>query len=400
MQRGDEEDKQLLDEEEPFSSHKIFSRKVLLAVFSTCLLVGLGGGFFFVLFPPQPHQVDSDDTGYPPTTSREKNSNGEYEEETGPKPTPPPVVNNEYDEPQVENETNVVPIPETKEGSIDHTLEFDPGEYRDFGDPGEDDIDGQPLSMRWIQSKQGIQARLEDCKILFESAETEWDQRLARAHCGTGYDFKNSSALTKRWKVVFFSRAWIHDLGLYTYSGCPRHCPLSPKCVISFSEHPRGLEDADVIVLPSFDSMALDHQRLKSRKKQYKVIYWREAKWKPHPGLDYQRDHFDFEMGVHYYSGLLNPVFPKSPLDLLRGAFTSQESGPVQLVKDPPTHHEYFAASLFSDCNTPSQRQTYVNHLLKYLGKDRIHQYGACGNLVLPKKPIQNALKILAKYKL
>jgi hypothetical protein len=41
----------------------------------------------------------------------------------------------------------------------------------------------------------------------------------------------------------------------------------------------------------------------------------------------------------------------------------------------------------------------YISHLTDFLGDDRVHQYGVCGNRKLPPPPIKNAAKVIARYK-
>ena len=101
-------------------------------------------------------------------------------------------------------------------------------------------------------------------------------------------------------------------------------------------------------------------------------------------------------MGVHFYSGIPNPVFMRKPIQLLSSSFPPHP--PVEFL---PLSERlgYFALSIISDCNAPSLRDAYLRTLVSILGSDNVHEYGKCGNRKLPPKPIINAAKMIAKYK-
>ena len=130
------------------------------------------------------------------------------------------------------------------------------------------------------------------------------------------------------------------------------------------------------------------------RKNQYRVLYWREAFYYVTP-LNLQRK-FDFQMGVHWWSGILNPQFMRTPASLLGGVTYPQ---PQVIPFIAPEQRTNFAMSIISNCFASSQRQTYINRLSSYVGKNRVHQYGKCGNLQLPPPPIKNAAKVIATHK-
>jgi len=101
-------------------------------------------------------------------------------------------------------------------------------------------------------------------------------------------------------------------------------------------------------------------------------------------------------MGVHHYSGILNPVFLRGPTAMMNGHRTSDGS---YLAFVPVEQRTNFALSVISDCNTPSFRKLYISELLMKLGHEKIHQYGKCGNMHLPPKPIERAMKVISTYK-
>jgi len=224
------------------------------------------------------------------------------------------------------------------------------------------------------------------------------DYEIASANCGWGYAFRNSSATTKPWDVVFLGSHWtrtIRDL-----SGCPATCPLSPKCrirVISRYQDFRKFDQANVIVMFQTEaSTIMQYLRWKYSSrlpKQYKVLYQREARLRM-PVAKTQRA-FDFEMGVHYYSSLLNPSFLRSPAQLLSGAF--YPNPPLHYT--PGEHKSNFMMSAISFCGSTSMRNQYIDRLESILGSERVHRYGDCGNRKLPPKPINNAAKLVATYK-
>lgn len=56
--------------------------------------------------------------------------------------------------------------------------------------------------------------------------------------------------------------------------------------------------------------------------------------------------------------------------------------------------------SVISHCSAQSHRDDYVRQLIQHLGHDRVHRYGKCGDRTLPERPISNAARLIAKYKL
>ena len=220
----------------------------------------------------------------------------------------------------------------------------------------------------------------------------EW--AIRRADCGAGYDFRNSAAKEKRYKVVLYGETWPKYVHL---SGCPNGgrdpCPWSPKCQFVMTNKPGQLKDADVVVVTTRDRERIrdvPRTRADGSRGPYRVVYWREAFWPGLPAANQISD-FDFEMGIHYRSGLVNPNYLRRPHTLL----SASSMFPVL----PYEQRTNFALSIISDCNAASQRQAYIDHLNDYLGPHRVHQYGACGNRKLPPPPLQNAAKVIATYK-
>jgi len=221
--------------------------------------------------------------------------------------------------------------------------------------------------------------------------------RIKRADCGVGYNFRASAARTNPWRVVLFGPGWSGEV--LEYSGCPignGRCPWSPKCVIAHSLDPRSSEHADVVAVFQKESDFIVHAHRHehsnaSDAKPHRVLYWREALW-PSANIHTQRTLFDFEMGVHHFSGILNPIFLRGPSDMINGIIGLHSFIPFE-------NRTNFAMSVISDCNAPSYRQLYINRLVHSLGHQRIHQYGRCGSRHLPSKPIERAAQIISTYK-
>jgi hypothetical protein len=223
---------------------------------------------------------------------------------------------------------------------------------------------------------------------------TSWQYQVRAADCGAGYDFHNAATRTMetKTKIVLYGSEMPNLVHL---SGCPNggghlQCPWHPDC--SFTIVPTGgehhLQDADVVVVATRDYHSL-LQHHNKKENQFRVLYYREAFW-PGVPVPVQLSEFDFEMGIHYRAGILNPLYLRRPRTLLN----------TQLFPFVPVEHRpNFAMSIISDCHASSQRQIYIDHLSDYLGAHRIHQYGACGNRKLPPPPVQNAAKVISTYK-
>ena len=108
-----------------------------------------------------------------------------------------------------------------------------------------------------------------------------------------------------------------------------------------------------------------------------------------------QQKTFDFEMGVHYYSGLNNPQFLRTPIQLQNLVFPPDPPLPFLSFEK----RTGFALSIISDCGARSLRDSYIHFLEINLGPGRVHKYGKCGDRALPPKPVQNAAKLISTYK-
>ena len=234
------------------------------------------------------------------------------------------------------------------------------------------------------------------------------ERRIKRADCGMGYNYLNSAARTKPWKVMFYGNGWTH--GIVDLLGCPignGRCPLSPKCSIEVA--PTGsptskLEKADLILIFQKEADALVDKLPEkevtladgTKKRIYRVFYWREAQWTG-PSRENQLK-FDFEIGVHFRSGIPDPYFfstPREYLSLLGGAALGRLNPNIPSSKE----RVHFAMSIISHCNADSMRDQYQKALISYLGEERVHRFGKCGNRALPTKPLNNAFRIITQYK-
>jgi len=215
------------------------------------------------------------------------------------------------------------------------------------------------------------------------------------ADCGLGYDFANSTSKYRPWKVALYGSAFDSSGNILNLSGClvgAGKCPQSPQCQVFTTRSQNQALAADVVVIFQND-VNLIHA-LPKRDGQYRILYWREAFFAA-PSPQTQKK-FDFEMGVHYFAGLLNPQFFRTPTALLGGiTYPHPQVIPFLPVEERP----HFAMSIISNCGAASQRQKYIDRLIDYLGQSRIHRYGRCGNMQLPPPPVKNAAKIIARYK-
>ena len=58
--------------------------------------------------------------------------------------------------------------------------------------------------------------------------------------------------------------------------------------------------------------------------------------------------------------------------------------------------------SIISHCNAGSLRDRFQAALISYLGEERVHRYGRCGNRILPTKPFKSlpdAFRTISQYK-
>ena len=141
--------------------------------------------------------------------------------------------------------------------------------------------------------------------------------------------------------------------------------------------------DVDVIIMLPYEAENI--QKVIPKKKSnhtYKVLYWREALWPP--ASDATQAKFDFTMGIHFnHAQVLNPSWLSTP-------YSMYHSFPLVEKKTK------FAIALVSDCKTKSKREIYLQHLVDYLGADRINLYGDC----YKKFPrTEDALKLIFQYK-
>jgi hypothetical protein len=225
-----------------------------------------------------------------------------------------------------------------------------------------------------------------------------WQYEVRAADCGAGYDFKNAATKpqNKHLKIALYGPDMYHLVHL---SGCPNgghlQCPWHAGCQFTIANKPGQIKDADVVVVSTQEHEKIEDAIIKKDfmddkdPGQYRVLYYREAYW-PSVPVGIQKTDFDFEMGIHYRAGVLNPIYLRRPRTLL-------STSVFPFV--PFEHRPNFAMSIISDCHASSQRQIYIDHLSDYLGQHRVHQYGACGNRKLPPPPVTHAAKIISTYK-
>jgi hypothetical protein len=274
---------------------------------------------------------------------------------------------------------NNVALPHTGDADIDHLIEVS---------PHTNVTDEQSLTLNYYANV----CRANRAKNLTKGTI---EYEIAAADCGWKYDYLNSIAKKKKWRVYFYGEGFGNDI--MELSGCPTHCPLSPKCEMRRTKLSHDVVDGDVVVIFQVDAHALVRKvkrTVNAAQKQYKVLYWREAQYRSPE--EHTQKLFDFEMGVHYYSGLLNPNFLRKPSQLLSGALYPNPP----LVFIPFARRKgKFALSIISHCGATSQRENYISHMMDVLGAERIHKYGRCGDRNMPGKSINMAAKLMSQYK-
>ncbi len=261
----------------------------------------------------------------------------------------------------------------------------------------------EELSLMYALNKEymGPKDECEASKVQKAREEGGVAWNLKKANCGLGYEFNNSTGKHHRWTVALFGFGFNSVvLGL---SGCPLgkgKCPLSPRCEIIQTARMEVAASANVAVMFQNDYSRV--YELPKRKKEdpatilrkYRVLYWREA-YLTVPKMDSQQL-FDLQMGVHWHSGILNPQFLRTPSALL-GGMNYPKTNNIPFI--PPEERKHFAMSIISVCHTKSRRAQYIDQLVAHLGKAKVHQYGACGNLALPPPPLKNAARTISHYK-
>lgn len=230
---------------------------------------------------------------------------------------------------------------------------------------------------------------------LHHGGKSSIDYKIAAAICGWGYNFRNHTA--RKWRIALFGK---YDMRFLKLLGLVHHCPLNPLCSVTQTTSHNILHDEsyDVVLVNQNDAenvmnFPTDASQI-TKKKIYKVLYWREANLKYVPREVQER--FDFEMGIHYnVEGILNPVFLRGPFDLLR-----LNTPPFpKLTFLPPEKRDRFGISIISDCNAGSQRDQYLNQLAHYLGTNRVHRFGRCSGKNLAGNLVSNQAKLISKYK-
>ena len=237
-----------------------------------------------------------------------------------------------------------------------------------------------------------------------DEAQRKWpgmnassEQLLRAAKCGALYSSSLLAAprgqVLQPTRVALLGKGW--GPGIVTYSGCPNGtggCPGYPNCefvLVHADEHTdidgvveaanadvvifdtQHLEATDVVVQSLFARQRYQHAMqslgVKDEEDATWIFYWREAKWEL---SEKQQLAFDLEMGVHFFSDILNPPFVLRPTDLLASSTCL-----------PFSERSLFAASAISHCHAASLRDPYIDRLEEVLGAERVHRYGACGNL-------------------
>eukprot|EP00750_Incisomonas_marina_P010213 INCI16251.3.p1 GENE.INCI16251.3~~INCI16251.3.p1 ORF type:complete len:494 (-),score=67.93 INCI16251.3:344-1825(-) len=286
---------------------------------------------------------------------------------------------------------------------------------------------------RRCQSATTFNFTFPECRSV---ASTGWPkngsaaEKMLASNCGALYYSSLLSApngvVTEPIRVALLGAAWSepHQDVLYA-SGCPSgpgQCPGYPNCeffimdaahtntstllasganVAIFDTVPFEFKQRNSVAGPSLQALKVARETLGGSSTNLTILgqrvtnrpftsifYWREAVWKL--AKDAQRESFDLEMGIHFWSDILNPSFVVRPQDLL------QASAEFFLPFEERTG---FAASIISHCGARSLRDAYVNHLSDALGTGRVHQYGACGSLSnMTGLGLKGARKALAKY--
>ena len=268
-----------------------------------------------------------------------------------------------------------------------------------------------------------------DCKQpsqrIWPGQNASAQQLFRAAKCGALYPSSLLSApggqVQQSTRVALLGTGWKADM--LRFSGCPNGtggCPGYPNCEFSivFADLHTDVEsvvdavNADVVI---FDTQHLEPQDVvvqslferQHRKQADKdlvgvgasssltpadvatwIFYWREAKWRL---TRRQQRAFDLEMGVHFFSDILNPAFIARPTELLQASATNFL---------PFSERPLFAASAISHCGAVSLRDTYIEQLEAILGSQKVHRYGACGELKnFSHGDLHSDMQTLGRYK-
>jgi len=269
--------------------------------------------------------------------------------------------------------------------------------------PAESEVEGDLFTTDLPAENDEIYGPKQECDPRApRPAKGTYEYAMLAANCGLGYDYKNSTSKDTPWNVVLYGKNWYVQTTHYL-SGCPLgagQCPHSPKCVFTRTTDLSVAKKGDVVMMFQHDHKLVDDlvRDRNARKKQYRVLYYREAFWTYPPRQSQAK--YDFQMGVHWQSAIWNPDFAVSPSKLyggLDGYGFNKVPSSIPFLK--ANERPYFAISIISHCNAWSKRDMYIAALTDVLGANRVHRYGQCGDRTLPPPPIKNAAKLIAKYK-
>lgn len=221
------------------------------------------------------------------------------------------------------------------------------------------------------------------------------DYRIYAASCGWGYNFTESLSIRNPWRILLYGR--FSDF-FKTLFGVPEKCILSPSCEITSSSiniHMLRAGNYNLVVLEQDTAEKFIHEIPdfnREGEKIIKILYWREASHK-YVHIENQRK-FDFEIGIHYHAAMLNPLFLRTPMELL--SMSIHPYPPLEFV--PPERRDKLAISIISDCHASSLRGEYEVKLNHYLN-GRVDRFGRCAKRPLPGNLLSNQAKLISQYK-
>ena len=286
-------------------------------------------------------------------------------------PSPSPPTSSEADD----GDGGVPAALRTPSSSADNNDDDDDDEESPYTDETTDettdDADGNNLTESALTKEALAESQEEPTTV------GEEDPRVARADSGAGYDPRPNRNKTT---VVLWGSYWNFKDSVLELTGCPNtrrkgECPYHPECRIFYSDKPEELHKADVVVIPIKVKAPPENDWLfmRPKDKPFRIVYRREAFWAiPYP-KSLLRARYSLDMSFRPNAGIPNPTFLVAPKRMF---FSTAAWG----VEDAPRARPQFALSLISDCTTLSHRELYVTRLAAFLGSDKYHRYGKCGD--------------------
>lgn len=211
-----------------------------------------------------------------------------------------------------------------------------------------------------------------------------------RAFCGSDYDLPSSSIDKESWNVLFVGDAFSNPQ-VPILLGCPKQCPLSPQCKITFTLNVNAstihVNESNVIVVHQDDFKMIPLLAKTKPAQSLLGVYWREA-INTYVSVEVQQL-TDFEIGVHLHAKITNPQFFPPPQLFIHSGIPHNTSNFEQRA---------FALYVTSNCKSKSMRNAYLARLEAALTY-RVNKYGACFNNRLPGNTLLKNSQFISAHK-